>query len=333
MIDNHTDEPSNIAAPPELTGGNVIETKMPDSLVGKKPKLGFLQLLIFLIIFAFGLGSGYLLWETELLQTNKPQTAADLLRQVNPTKGHKLSATYGDLGPAMVKSGVIDYDKFLQVYESAGLPLSDAQKEILTQGSDAQIVFNRENAYFLLNYFWALGLINENPILTEGAMMQYGPEEVGRFASTGGWTIGAKPATDLFASTPLIVLTSEQQAKLEKVTQNVYRPCCNNSTYFPDCNHGMAMLGLLTLLASENASETELYDAAKYANAFWYPQQYIELAIYFNAIDGQEFSKVDSRKVVSGDFSSGTGFGKVHQYLVANGLLEQAPGSRNSCGV
>ncbi len=333
MIDKHADEPSNIVAPPELSGGNVVKTNISRSLVDKMPKLRFPQLLIFLITFTLGLGSGYLLWETDLLQTSETNTVTDIVKQINPPKGFKLLASYGDLGPDMVTAGVIDYDKFLQVYDRAGRPLTDAQKEILREGSDIRIVFTSENAYFLLNYFWALGLVNENPILLEGPMMQYGSEEVGRFASTGGWTIGAKPAIDLFASTALLTLTSEQQARLETVAQNVYRPCCNNPTLFPDCNHGMAMLGLLTLLASEGASEAELYDAAKYANAFWYPQQYFELALYFNAVDGEEFSKVDAQKVVSGEFSSGTGFGKIHQYLVVKGLLEQAPGEGNSCGV
>ncbi len=299
------------------------------------------------ITFLIGIGSGYYLWGREhaqdsveisineitpSLDDNQDQLE-EIIRQINPPEGYSLPVTYGDIGPAMVAAGAIDYDKFLQVYERAGQPLSDAQKEILTQDSDLRIVFNSENAYFLLNYFWALGLVNDNPILTEGPMMQYGLEEVGRFASTGGWTIGVKPATDLFASTSLLTLTSEQQNRLERVAQNIYRPCCNNPTHFPDCNHGMAMLGMLTLLASENASETELYDAAKYANAFWYPQQYFELAVYFDAVEGQEFAKVDSQKVVSIDFSSGAGFNQVHQYLVANGLLEQAPGSGNSCGV
>ena len=334
MIDKHTDESSDIVAPPELHGGNDVETKISRSRVQKTPKLGLLQLLIFLITFGLGLGSGYLLWETELLQTRKTQkTISDMLSQINPPEGYQLSATYGDTGPGMMTAGAIDYDKFLQVYDRAGRPLTDTQKEILTQGSDKHIVFNNENAYFLLNYFWALGLVNNNPILIEGPMMQNGSEGVGRFASTGGWTIGAKPATDLYASTPLLTLSSEQQTRLENVTQNIYRPCCNNPTHFPDCNHGMAMLGMLTLLASEDASETELYEAAKYANAFWYPQQYLELALYFDSVDGQEFEEVESQKVVSRDFSSVTGFSKTHQYLVTNGLLEQAPGSGNSCGV
>ena len=48
-----------------------------------------------------------------------------------------------------------------------------------------------------------------------------------------------------------IVLTPEQQALVEKVSKGIYRPCCGNSVYFPDCNHGMAMLGLLELMASQ----------------------------------------------------------------------------------
>lgn len=313
------------------------------------PRLNNIRLwAVFTVItFLMGIGSGYYLWGRERTQesagtsgseiTSNPDDIQDeieeISRQINPLDGYSLPVTYSNIGPDMLTAGAIDYDKFLQVYDRAGRPLSDAQKEILTQGSDKRIIFNNENAYFLLNYFWALGLVNNNPILTEGPMMQYGPEEVGRFASTGGWTIGAKPATDLYASTHILTLTSEQQSRLERVAQNIYRPCCNNPTHFPDCNHGMAMLGMLTLLASEDASETELYDAAKYANAFWYPQQYFELALYFNAVDGQEFAKVDSQKVVSGDFSSGSGFSNVHQYLITNGLLEQAPGSGNSCGV
>jgi hypothetical protein len=66
-------------------------------------------------------------------------------------------------------------------------------------------------------------------------MMQYSEGEIGRFASTGGWTIGAKPATALYSSTPIITLTPEQQARLEEIASAVYRPCCDNHTAFPAC--------------------------------------------------------------------------------------------------
>ena len=38
---------------------------------------------------------------------------------------------------------------------------------------------------------------------------------------------------------------------VEEIAGNIYRPCCGNSTAFPDCNHGMAMLGLIELMVSQ----------------------------------------------------------------------------------
>jgi len=43
-------------------------------------------------------------------------------------------------------------------------------------------------------------------------MMARGKTQIGNFASTGGWTIGAKKPTELYASTLIIPLTEEQQA-------------------------------------------------------------------------------------------------------------------------
>ena len=82
-----------------------------------------------------------------------------------------------------------------------------------------------------------------------------GPTRSAHYASTGGWTLAAKPIMEVFASLPLIKLTAEQQERLQKVAEATYRPCCGNSTAFPDCNHGMAMLGMLELMAANDASE------------------------------------------------------------------------------
>lgn len=78
----------------------------------------------------------------------------------------------------------------MQVYQQAGQPLTEEQLKVLTEGSDTQIVMDRSNAYFLLNFFWALGLSNQNKLLDEGPMKQYSKGDIGGFASTGGWTIG-----------------------------------------------------------------------------------------------------------------------------------------------
>jgi hypothetical protein len=258
---------------------------------------------------------------------------AAIAQQVNPPEGYILPVRLGDLGSQLVAAGAIDYQRFVKVYADAGQPLTDEQMAILKTASNQPIAIKPDNAYFLLNFFWAVGLTNQNAILTKGAMMKGGKDQIGNFASTGGWTIGAKSPIELFASAPLMILTAEQQKRLEEVAQNVFRPCCNNPTDFPDCNHGMAMLGLLELMAAQDATVDEMFQAAKYVNAFWYPQQSLEQAVAFKAAQGLDYNQVDARELTSAKFSSGTGFKGVHQWLADNGLLQQGPGGGNNCGV
>jgi hypothetical protein len=256
---------------------------------------------------------------------------AALIQQVNPPEGYELPASYGDLGPRLLDAGVIDYDAFAAIYENSGSPLPPGQIEILTRGSDASVVINQANAHFLLNLFWAVGLANRNAILTEGPMVENGGGRIEGFASTGGWGLAAKPVAELYAGLDLIPLTPEQQARVEDVAAEVYRPCCDNPTLFPDCNHGMAMLGLLELMASQGASVDGMFEAARYVNAFWFPQQTLETAIYLQAHQGADFSDADPRLVVGRDFSSGSGAARVHQAVLGSGLLPQAPGGQSSC--
>src|SRR3990172_11844652 len=146
-------------------------------------------------------------------------------------------------------------------------------------------------------------------------MVQNSGGQIESFASTGGWTLATKPVTELYASMDLIPLTSEQQARVEEVAAAVYRPCCDNYTLFPDCNHGMAMLGLLELMASQGASVDEMFNAAKYVNAYWFPQQTLEIAIYLKANQKIEFADADAHVVVGKDYSSSSGTSIVHQAL------------------
>ena len=76
-----------------------------------------------------------------------------------------------------------------------------------------------------------------------------------------------------------------------------------------------------------------MFDAAKYVNAYWYPQQTLEIATYFRANKNTDFAQADARQVVSQQVSSSSGFQGVHQWLVSNGLLPQAPNNGGSCGV
>lgn len=296
--------------------------------------------LILLLVFAIGAGSGYLvgsrIGHNSAANTTNTSGRVDLsmiMHQINPSEGFQIPAVFGDIGPKMVAAGAIDVVKFTKLYQQQNKPLTDEQMSILNKGSDTHVVIKPDNAYFLLNIFWALGLTNLNDILTEGSMVAGGNDKVGGFASTGGWTLGVKRATELYASIKIVRLTDEQQARLLEVASGVYRPCCDNPTDFPDCNHGMAMLGLLELMASQGASTAEMFEAAKFVTAFWYPQQMLEIASAFKAAKNVDYTNADARMVVSREFASISGFRAVHQWLGQNGLLEQAPSSGGSCGV
>jgi hypothetical protein len=54
---------------------------------------------------------------------------------------------------------------------------------------------------------------------------------------------------------------------------------------------------------------------------------------FFKATQKTDFGEIDGRQLVSGNFSSASGFQTIHQWLVSNGKLDQVPGGGGSCGV
>lgn len=220
-----------------------------------------------------------------------------------------LPVKWGDLGQKMVSAGVIDAEKFENVYASRG-GLGEDAKALLYASDNGNLKITKENSDKILNLFWALGLGNKNDILDKGEMRnpQYGG--AGNFASTGGWTIAKGDAMEHYSSHLFMILTKEQQELVDRVSKGIYRPCCNNATHFPDCNHGMAMLGLLELLASQGASEKEMYRVALIVNSFWFPEQYETIAKYFSQ-KGISWDKVNAKEVLGANYSSGSGYQKV----------------------
>lgn len=263
----------------------------------------------------------------------KKNNAADIFAQINPSKGFEINATYADLGPKMLQMGVIDLEKFKAIYQQGGQPLTQEQEEILTRGLDKKIKISQDNSYFLLNFFWAFGLGNKTRILTEGDMVKYGEGQLGNFASTGGWTLSKSDAMDYYSKRALIPLTLGQEDLVNSVSSNIYRPCCNNSTAFPDCNHGMALLGVLELMAASGAGEPEMYEAAKYINAFWFPNNYYDIALYFKNKEGKDYRDVDARLVLGKDISSAQGAQMVKKWLTEQGIVEPPPKQEGGCGV
>ena len=304
------------------------ESAETEASVNKRIRQAGWMVIGLLAIFLLGLGTGYLKWGQGL---KSGLNVAALQEQINPTDGYALSVSYGDLGPRMLEGGVFDAQAFAAIYEDSGNPLSEEQIQILKSGSDEEIVIHAQNAHFLLNFFWAVGLANNNSILSNGPMVQRSDGQVERFASTGGWSLATKPVTEIYSSMNLIPLTAEQQKLVEEVAGAVYRPCCDNHTLFPDCNHGMAMLGILELMAANGASADEMFEAAKYINAYWFPQQTLETAMYLQITESIDFASAEARLVVSDQFSSASGAARVHQELQAKGVLPQSPNQGGSC--
>ncbi|MEK7156520.1 MAG: hypothetical protein AAB790_01810 [Patescibacteria group bacterium] len=238
-----------------------------------------------------------------------PQSAisTQLEESVIPSKGVELPVTWGDLGKRMVELGAIDADKMAALYQNrGGFPAE--YKKLLLQGGNGKLMMTRENAPYLLNLLWALGLANKNAILEDKTEMmnpEYGG--AGNFASTGGWTIAKGDAMEHYNMHALVTLTAEQQKLVDRVSRNIFRPCCGNSAHFPDCNHGMAMLGLLELLASQNVSEADMYKAALAVNSYWFPDTYLTIAMYMQGKD-VAWDAVSPQEMLGADYSSAAGF-------------------------
>lgn len=252
--------------------------------------------------------------------------AASISQQVLPAEGVELPIVWGDFGKQMIADGVIDEAKFRALFEGG---LQNQDEQMLTGSIDQPVVLNQENSRFMLDMLWAFGLANKNDILENGEMTdpKYGGD-ASKFASTGGWSLAKGAGFDHYSMHEYVTLTDEQQALVDKVSRGIYRPCCGNSTHFPDCNHGMAMLGLLELMAKNGATEEQMYKVALQVNAYWFPQTYIDLATYFKE-QGQEWDQVDPKVALSQEYSSAQGYQQTRQKIQSLPKPQQGGGG---CG-
>jgi hypothetical protein len=232
-----------------------------------------------------------------------------LEKAVLPEEGIILPVSWGELGQKLVEFGVIDLEKLTAIYQRRG-GLSAYEKSLVYTANNEEIKMNSENAGFVLNLLWALGLANKNKILEEGPMTDEAYGGADSFASTAGWTLAKGGVMDHYSRHHLVVLSKQQQDLVERVSKNIYRPCCGNPAYFPDCNHGMAMLGLLELLASRGLSEKEMYKIALQANSYWFPETYLTIAKYFKK-RGVNWDELDPKEILGSLYSSARGYQRI----------------------
>lgn len=201
-----------------------------------------------------------------------------------------------DFVPKMVNEGVIVPAKL-----QSAMMLTETQQAVLRGDYRGEIEINEENANFLLNVLWPLGIANKTEVLEKSPMNVY--EDRAYLASTGGWTGGKEESGDAyFDRYELVSLTSRQTALVTKIAENTYRPCCDNPTIFPDCNHGAALLGALELAVSQNYNEEQLYALALKLNSLWFPNEYAAIA--------KKFPNLSPREILSANYSSYSGWQK-----------------------
>lgn len=279
-------------------------------------------------VYATGLKSGSAQQKTNIASNQEKTQPSVLEEEVLPSQGVVLPVAWGDLGKKLVNTGVIDADKFKAIYEQRGT-FTEEYKTLLLGENMEKIKMTNENSGYILNLLWALGLGSKNPILETGEMSnpQYGG--AGNFASTGGWTVSQGNAMDHYSKHKFFDLTSDQQALVEKVSKGIYRPCCGNSTHFPDCNHGMAMLGLLELMASQGVSEQDMWQTALAVNSYWFPNNYLTIATYMNG-KGVDWKDVNPQEILGNNYSSSRGYANIASQITQP---QQQKGGGNGCGI
>lgn len=300
----------------------------------KSIPLWIVLFIVFDILIVAGVGGYWLSQKKSTEQTTEKTNQVQnedyvekLKQEVVPAKGYTTSLRWGNLGQKLVDSGIIDKKKFEEIFPSE----ADGKSELkyLLGDWDEKIVINEKNSRFIVNTFWALGLVNKSLVLDEGQMVAGGRDKTKNFASTGGWTIGSRPTMQLYSSKRIIPLSYEQQVQVRQIAENVFRPCCGNSTAFPDCNHGMAALGYIELAIYNNLSEEQIYRDLLAFNSYWFPQTYVEMAVYFEK-QGISWSAIDPKLALSKEYSSAMGAVRIKQ------AIQNVPGlapAGGSCGV
>lgn len=309
----------------------------PDRSVNPKRRL-FIVSSVALSVGALGGVAGSLYWASNstrfLMYVKGRQNAAlsALTREVLPLQGHTIDVSFGDSIRRLVDAGVISPEKFKRLYvKRGGLP--GWVEQLFVQASDIPITVSFQTAPYLLNLMWPLGMATKTRFNEKSKLN--GPKG-SRYASTGGWTLGReRRGGGYFNKVAAIDLTGAQEAVVLEAANNSYRPCCNNSTFFQDCNHGSALLGLYELAAAQGATIDELYDIGRIANSFWYPDEYVEMAYFYQKLKNTPWGQLPAKTIVDKDHSSIKGWQQnIHRPLIKAGLMPRAQlGGASSCGV
>lgn len=282
----------------------------------KKHRLKFLFVILFLSLFSLALllGQQYLKvknltpGDLPIISSFFPSARVinqQITEEVLPKEGFQSQIYLGDAILKLVSYGVIDKEKMENLYQNRG-GLVSWQKDMLDKPSAKPLIVTQQNATWLVNMLWPVGLANKMEVNNQSPIAG---ARVGNYASTGGWNLGREQNGGVyFNQYSIIPLTPKEEQRVKYLAEQIYRPCCNNSTFFQDCNHGSAALALIELGVSEKLSDKEIYKTVLAFNSFWFPQNYLETAFYFRKIKGIDWENIDPKIILSKDYSSITGW-------------------------
>ena len=229
----------------------------------------------------------------------------EVTAQVLPEQGFQSKIALNDSVVKLTQNGVIDRDKFLAIYQDRG-GLPNELKNVLDNSSSKPILLTKQNANYYVNLLWPLGLAN---YMESNRTSPINGNSLFNFASTGGWNLGKKEnGGAYFNKFKIVELTPDKEALVTKIAQNTYRPCCNNSTFYQDCNHGSALLGLLQLGAGQGLTEDDLYRESVAFNSFWFPDTYLTIAKYLKEKKNIDWVNADPKEILGYNYSSASGY-------------------------
>lgn len=258
--------------------------------------------------------------------------ARSAMDQVVPKDGVTLKAFFGDAIQRLIAAGALDPDKFEAQYRpTGGLPAWTAK--LLRTPSREPILLSNETAPYLLNLLWPLGLAAKMRINRQSPLNTL---RLPSFASTGGWSLGKMQSGYVyFNAVDALALSGKQEALVHGAATKTFRPCCDNSTFYQDCNHGSALLGLMELAASQGATLDEIYRGALAANSYWFPDKYVLTALYFMRAGHPRWNSVEPAVVLGHEFSSLSGWQRnVNAPLLsAHVRLPSDLASQLACGI
>jgi hypothetical protein len=230
----------------------------------------------------------------------------DAIKEVTPAQGFTTNVKWNGVVSKMIKQGALDPVKLASLLKQRyGQDIKPEWREVL-DGKNTNLEINSDNAVFMMYLLWTIAKDNNNQILVDSPFAN----------SFTNYDIGVGASG--YGGADLLSLSPEQQQIAKEVAENANRPCCNNSTAWPDCSHGFAALGLVELMASQDFNKAEIFDTFVKFNSFWFPQTYVNNALYFKLAQGKNWSQVDKEVVAGKDYSSLSGASKVKNYLKTN---------------